>query len=255
MITGIVVALSEEIVTLTSKRIDKGHCVFISDKILVACAGMGQANAAAAAELLIAKGASRLISWGCAAALEPSLQAGDLTLADRLLDAENEEIKINPDWLDHTKTVLAETFTEPRKQAVLHSGLLTESHAVITSDKAKKQLHSFTGALALDMESSAVAKVAQKHGLPFLAIRAIADPATMGLPEAVVYATNADGEVAIGKLIGYLLLHPAQLPSLIKLGLYFNKAKQTLKQAAGRLESIIEFNYQSADRKPLDRLF
>lgn len=250
MITGIVVALPEEIVTLTSKRIDKGHCVFIGDKILVACAGMGQKNAGAAAELLIAKGASQLISWGCAAALEPSLQAGDLTLADRLLDAENKEIRVNPNWLSHTQAVFAETFKDRRKQqTTLHTGLLTESGTVVTSGKAKKQLYSFTGALALDMESSAVAKVAQHHGLPFLAIRAIADTAGMGLPEAVVYATNADGEVAIGKLLGYLLLHPAQLPSLIKLGLYFNKAKQTLKQAAGRLESITEFNSPTADRQ------
>jgi adenosylhomocysteine nucleosidase len=249
VITGIVVALPEEIVTLTSKRIDKGHCVFIGDKILVVCAGMGQANAAASAELLIAKGASQLISWGCAAALEPSLQAGDLTLADRLLDADNEEIRINPDWLDHAKTVFAETFADYREQSVLYTGLLTESNTVVTSGKVKKQLHEITGALALDMESSAVAKVAQKHGLPFLAIRAIADTAGMGLPEAVVYATNADGEVAIGKLLGYLVLHPAQLPSLIKLGLYFNKAKQTLKQAAGRLESVTEFNSPPADRQ------
>lgn len=249
MITGIVVALPEEIVTLTAKRIDKGHCVFIGDKILVACAGMGPKNAAAAAGLLVSKGASRLISWGCAAALEPSLQAGDLTLADRLLDAENEEIKVNPDWLNHTRAVFTEVFPGRGKQAVLHTGLLTESDTIVTSGKAKQQLHSFTGALALDMESSAVAKVAQKHGLPFLAIRAIADPAGMGLPEAVVYATDADGEVAIGRLLGYLLRHPAQLPSLVKLGLYFNKAKQTLKQAASRLESITEFNCLSADRQ------
>lgn len=249
MITGIVVALPEEIVTLTSKRIDKGHCVFIGDKILVACAGMGKANAAAAAELLIAKGASQLISWGCAAALGPSLEAGDLTLADRLLDADNEEIRVNPDWLNHAKTVFAETFSGHREQTVLHTGLLAESNTVVTSGKAKKQLHSFTGALALDMESSAVAKVAKRHALPFLAIRAIADPAAMGLPEAVVYATKADGEVAIGKLLGYLLLHPGQLPDLIKLGLYFNKAKQTLKQAAGRLDSIVEFNCPPVDRQ------
>ncbi|MBL1264541.1 phosphorylase family protein [Methylomicrobium sp. RS1] len=249
MITGIVVALPEEIVTLTAKRIDKGHCVFIGDKILVACAGMGPKNAAAAAELLISKGASRLISWGCAAALEPSLRAGDLTLADRLLDSENEEIRVNQDWLNHTQAVFAEAFIGRHKQAALHTGLLTESDTVVTSGNAKKQLHSFTGALALDMESSTIAKVAHKRGLPFLAIRAIADPAGMGLPEAVVYATNVDGEIAIGKLLGYLLLHPAQLPSLIKLGLYFNKAKQTLKQAAGRLESIAEFNCLSADRQ------
>ncbi|MGR8941162.1 MAG: phosphorylase family protein [Gammaproteobacteria bacterium] len=249
MITGIVVALPEEIVTLTSKRIDKGHCVFIGDKILVACAGMGPANAAAAADLLIAKGASQLISWGCAAALEPSLRAGDLTLADGLIDAGNQEIRVNADWLGHARSVLTDAFADSQRQAILHTGLLTESTTVVTSGKAKKQLHSYTGALALDMESSAVARVAKKHAVPFLAIRAIADPASMGLPEAVVYATNADGEVAIGKLLGYLALHPAQLPSLIKLGIYFNKAKETLKQAAGRLESIAEFNCPPADRQ------
>jgi len=249
VITGIVVALPEEIVTLTSKRIDKGHCVFIRDKILVACAGMGPVNATAAAELLIAKGASQLLSWGCAAALDPSLQAGDLTLADRLLDANNEEIAVNADWLDHCLPVLTGALADNRGQAVLHIGLLTESTTIVTSGKAKKQLYSFTGALALDMESNAVAKVAQQHGLPFLAIRAIADPAGMGLPEAVVYATNADGEVSIGKLLQYLALHPAQLPDLIRLGNYFNKAKQTLKRTAGRLESIAEFNCPPADRQ------
>lgn len=249
MITGIIVALPEEIVTLTTKPIEKGHCVFIRDKVLIARAGMGPTNAAAAAELLIAKGASQLISWGCAAALEPSLQAGDLTLADRLLDSGNEEIVVNKDWLDHAKTMLASAFKCSPGQAVMTSGLLIESPTVVTSGKTKKQLHSFTGALALDMESSAIAKVAQKHELPFLAIRAIADPADSDLPEAVVYASDADGEVSIGKLLGYLTLHPAQLLSLIKLGIYFSKAKKTLKRAAVLLELITEFNCTQVSRQ------
>ena len=252
MITGIVVALPEEIVTLTSKRIDKGHCVFIGDKILVACAGMGPANATAAAEMLIAKGATQLISWGCAAALEPSLRPGDLTLAERLIAADNEEITINSDWLMHTKTLLTGSFptlSTRQKQAILHTGTLTESTAIVSSGKVKKQLHSFTEALALDMESGAIAKVAQKYVIPFLAIRAIADPANTGLPDAVVYATNADGKVAIDKLLAYLVLHPAQLPELIKLGIYFNKAKQTLKQAAVLLELITEFNFPHTNRQ------
>jgi len=249
VITGIVVALPEELVTLTSKRIGKGHCVLIGDKILVACAGMGPANAAAAAELLVAKGATQMISWGCAAALEPSVKPGDLALAECLLAADNEEITVSADWLDHARSVLAGAFADSRGQAVLHVGLLTESTHVVASSETKPLLHSLTGALALDMESCSAAKVAQKHGLPFLAIRAIADPADMGLPQAVLYATNTDGEVAIGKLLGYLTRHPAQLPGLIKLGIYFNRAKRTLKQAAGRLDSIAEFNCPPASRQ------
>ncbi len=89
MITGIVVALPEELTTLTSKKIDKGRCVFIADKLLVAYSGAGPVNAQAAAELLASKGATRLISWGCAAALSETLKPGDLILADKLIDADN----------------------------------------------------------------------------------------------------------------------------------------------------------------------
>jgi len=252
VITGIVVALPEEVVTLTPKRIDKGHCVFIGDRILVACAGMGPVNAAAAAELLIAKGASQLISWGCAAALAPSLRPGDLVCADRLLAADHEEIAIGAGWFGHAKDRLAAALADDRKAGALHAGLLTESATLVGTAAAKKQLHARTAALALDMESCAIAKVAQQHGLPVLTIRAIADPAGMALPEAVVQATNADGDVAIGKLLGYLALHPAELPSLIQLGLCFSKAKRTLKQVAARLEEIAEFACPPAGRP--DRL-
>jgi len=36
----------------------------------------------------------------------------------------------------------------------------------------------------------------------------------------------------------YLLLHPTELPGLIRLGLHFNKAKTTLKQVADHLDEI-----------------
>ena len=250
MITGIVVALPEELVTLTAKRIEKDHCVFIGDKILVACAGMGSVNAASAAEMLIAKGATQLISWGCAAGLDPLMKPGDLTLAECLLAFDNEQIAINRKWFSHTKNLLKKTFEEnssERKKAFVHTGLLAESAAMVTTSHAKRQLHSFTKALALDMESSAVARVAQKHAVPFLAIRSIVDPASIGIPDAVAYATNTDGEVAIGKLLRYLFLHPMQLPQLIKLGIYFGKAKQTLKKVAAQLEAIAEFDISHAN--------
>ena len=86
MITGIVVALPEELTTLTSIKIDKGCCRFIADKLLVVYSGAGPINAQSAAELLVAEGATRLMSWGCAAALSASLKPGDLILADKLID-------------------------------------------------------------------------------------------------------------------------------------------------------------------------
>ncbi|WP_262967142.1 phosphorylase family protein [Methylobacter psychrophilus] len=231
MITGIVVALPEELATLTSKKISKGHCLFIADKLLVAYSGTGPINAGLAAELLAAKGAGRLISWGCAAALSASLKPGDLILADKLIDAGNCEMAVNTDWHSEIKNRLA-------KFMVIHSGALVESISIVSSSTDKKQLHSITGAVALDMESIAIAKVASQHALPFITIRAIVDPVIMNLPLAINYSLNNSGDIMLGKLLLFLLLHPAELPGLIKLGLHFNAAKKTLKLVASYMGTI-----------------
>jgi len=235
VITGIVVALPEELTVLTSKRIDKGHCVFIADKLLVAYSGAGAKNAMAAAELLISKGATQLISWGCAAALDTSLKPGDLVLADRLLDINDTEIAINPDWYEYAKKLLTPYIN-------IHTGGLTESANIVSSSKEKQHLQLITEAIALDMESIPVAKAAGKNALPFLAIRAIVDPAGMDLPRAIAYAANTEGDIILSRLLLFLALHPTELPGLIRLGLYFNAAKATLKQVARQLDALAQFS-------------
>jgi adenosylhomocysteine nucleosidase len=235
VITGIVVALPEELTTLTSKKIDKGRCFYITDKLLVVYSGAGHVNAKSASELLVAKGANRLISWGCAAALSESLKPGDLILADELIDAGNVVMATSADWLAYAKNSLA-------KFVVIQSGRLAESTSIVSSSKEKKQLHAITGAIALDMESVAVARVAKQHTLPFLTIRVIADPVNMNLPRAINYSLNDQGEMVLRKLLLFLFLHPAELPGLIKLGLYFNAAKKTLKSISGHLDKVIDFN-------------
>ena len=238
MITGIVVALPEELVTLTSKRIDKGRCVFIADKLLVAYSGAGPDNAKAAAELLASRGTTQLISWGCAAALDEALNPGDLTLADALIDADNNRIDIDSDWQRYAKNSLSKFLT-------VHTGCLAESKSIVSSSKDKKQLQSITGAIALDMESIAIAKVAKQYGLPFLAIRAVADPVNMNLPRAINHSLNEQGDIVLSKLLLFIALHPAEIPGLIQLGLHFKAAKNTLKLVAEHLDSMTCFNHSS----------
>jgi adenosylhomocysteine nucleosidase len=231
VITGIVVALPEELSTLTSKKIDKGCCVFIADNIVLAYSGAGADNARTASELLIAQGASRLISWGCAAALDETLNPGDLVLADTLIDAENSRIAIRSDWHCHVKKLLSTSIK-------IQSGSLAESLTIVAAAKDKKHLHTKTGAVALDMETIAVAKAALQHDLPFLAIRAIADPVNMDLPKAINHSLNNEGDIMLGKLLLFIVLHPTELPGLIKLGLHFNSAKNTLKLIAKQLDYL-----------------
>jgi hopanoid-associated phosphorylase len=234
VISGIVVALPEELGTLTSKRIDKGHCVFIANTVLVAYSGAGAKNAQAAAELLVAKGATQLISWGSAAGLDTALRPGDLTLADSLIDSNDFEMAVNADWHHYSKNLLSKFVT-------VHTGRLAESQGIVSSSKEKQLFQTITGAMALDMESNAIAKIAQHHGLPFLAIRAIVDPVTMDLPRAIEYAANTEGDIVLSRLLMFLALHPVELPRLIRLGLQFGAAKKTLKIVAQQLNSLGDF--------------
>ena len=233
MTTGIVVALPEELSTLTSKKINKGCCIFISDEIVLAYSGAGANNARAASELLIAKGATQLISWGCAAALSETLKPGDLVLADTLIDSEDAQINIDPHWHGYTKKLISTN----RK---IHTGSLAESKNIVSTSQNKKHLHSQTGAIALDMESIAIAKVARQHHLLFLAIRAIADPVNMDLPKAINNSINNEGIIILSELLLFVARHPTELPGLIKLGLHFNAAKNTLKSVAKQLDQLID---------------
>jgi len=234
VITGIVVALPEELSTLTAKKIAKGCVGKISDNILVICSGAGRENAQSAAELLVAQGAGRLISWGCAGALDAGLKPGDLMLATSCIDAD--QVVVDPhneDWLAHGRACMGN-----HALIRIHTGRLAESKGIVATSQDKARLAQATGAIAVDMESIAIARAAQKYGLPFLSIRAIADPLNMDLPKAVSHALNHQGEVDLGKLLTYLVWHPTELLDLIKLGLYFNAAKKTLRKVANQLDSL-----------------
>lgn len=235
MIAGIVVALPEELSTLTAKKIAKGCCSFIANNIVVAYSGAGGKNAEQAAQLLVSEGATCLISWGCAAALADSLKSGDLTLPTALFDTNHVQLDLNSDWHKYAETLLSNYLP-------VHTGTLLESKEIVSSSRDKKQLHVETAAVVLDMETVAVAKVARKNNLPFLAIRAIADPVTMDLPKAIAYSLNDEGEVMMGRLLWFLLGHPLELPGLIKLGLHFNVAKKTLLLVATQLDILLNFH-------------
>ena len=232
IIIGIVVALPEELPTLALKKIPPS----VLNSVLVICSGAGAENARKAAETLISNGATHLISWGCAAALSPELKSGDLTLASTLLASNSQRIDLKSEWYRLVQKNLSTFLT-------IHTGTLLESLKVISLSSDKKQLYFATNAIVLDMESVAIAKVAQEKDLPFLAIRAIADPVTMDLPKAIAYSINNKGKVILLRLLSYLFFHPYELVGLIKLGLHFHNAKKTLSQVAKQLDTIIKLSH------------
>lgn len=234
MIVGIVVALPEELSTLTNAKIGKGDTFRINDKLLVALAGAGPSNARQASRLLLARGANALISWGCAAALTPNAKPGDLSLPDKIVKENAATGECDAAWVAHCENILQDALT-------IRKGVLAGSDVIIGDKTDKQALHGRTLAAALDMESHAVATAANEAGAPCLVIRAIADPADMSLPEAVCLSLTADGDVQLGVLLGHVLKHPTQISGLIKLGAHFNSAKKSLRSVAVNLDKITEF--------------
>ncbi len=247
MITGIVVALPEELSTLTAKKVAKGQLIYLSESIVVAYSGSGANNASAAALLLIANGATRLISWGCAGGLAPNINSGDLMLANSLISVDG-----NTDVTESiTKTWHTNTHQHLTHHVTLHCGLLAESADIVSSSIAKQSLHQQTGALAVDMESIAVAKIALQHKHPFLVIRSIVDPVNLDLPVAISQSLNAEGDVVMRKLLVFILRNPKEIPALIKLGQHFNASKNTLKVIAKHLNYITDHNFLTVNNTPV----
>jgi adenosylhomocysteine nucleosidase len=106
--------------------------------------------------------------------------------------------------------------------------------AVAANATTKRQLHAATGAHAIDLESGSVARVAQANGLPFVAVRAISDPAERGLPPAALVALDRQGGVDLVRVLGSLLRQPSQLPALLRLAADAARARRALIALAQR---------------------
>jgi hypothetical protein len=81
------------------------------------------------------------------------------------------------------------------------------------------------------MESSAVAQVAEAHGVPFIAVRVIVDTASDGIPQAVAGASRA-GKLRTGRLILGLMGSPLQIASLLRLARRYRVALRSLQAVA-----------------------
>lgn len=232
---GLLVALPGEKRTLTNARIKPGRFVHLNKNTLVCFSGIGPENATAGAVNLIKQGCNVLISWGCAAAIQPDLQSGDLVIPENLLSATGESWDIDNQW---RRTLIHRL----SGNQIIHSGSITESLRLVETAAEKRALRNSTGATALDMESAAIARCAARHKIPAVAIRAIADSASMDLPKPVAIAMDKNGNVRLLPLLVAIARFPVSLPGLIQLGFSFRAAQRRLQHTARKLE----YNFSAA---------
>jgi adenosylhomocysteine nucleosidase len=188
----------------------------------VATGGGTPAGAEAAARRLVAGGATALVSFGLAGGLDPALRPGAVLIPRAVIEGG----AVYP--------------TDPALAAMLgvpDDATLAASTAILVTAAEKARLRAETGASAVDLESGAVARVAQQAGLPFAVLRAICDPAERDLPPASLVALNAAGAITLLRVLGSVLAHPRQIPSLLALARDAGQARRALQAAASSRRS------------------
>ena len=192
--------------------------------VLVACSGARPERARAEAARLIAEGVEALASFGLAGGLAPTLAAGDLVLAAAVALPGGGRVATDAAWRGRLAGLLGGTrrFEET----------LAGSDRLVASPALKAVLHATREAIAVDMESHAVAEAAAAAGLPFLVIRAIADPSDRALPPVAQKALGPDGALRPAALAGGLLRRPQDLAALLRLGQDSARGLGTLRRVA-----------------------
>jgi nucleoside phosphorylase len=112
-------------------------------------------------------------------------------------------------------------------------GTLAGARAVVADPAAKRQLRNATGgALAVDLESEAAAAFAAARGVPFCALRAVADTAEEVVPRAAADGLTADGRPAAARVAFSLLRRPRELPQVLQVAKRARVALGALERAA-----------------------
>ncbi|WP_374374624.1 hypothetical protein [Dongia sp.] len=186
----------------------------------VVSGGGDPASTAAKIEQLVQGGATHLVSFGIAGALDPALKPGDLLLGPVVVMPDGSRLEADAEWLARAGHALPQARALP----------IAAASTAIATVAAKAALHQSSKAAAIDMESHHVALAARKYGLPFLVLRAIADTAADDLPPAALVGLNKEGRPAIGAVLLSLLKNPGQLPALIRVA---SRSRVALKALLG----------------------
>ncbi len=122
----------------------------------------------------------------------------------------------------------------------VHDGSLLEAKDVINTVAVKQALARDTGAVAVDMESAELGRIAETRGIPFLVIRTIVDAADQSIPEAVTRTIDECGNVRILGLAKELLYKPVLVMTLFRLSRAMHTACKTLEMVANKTDKLSE---------------
>ena len=142
-------------------------------QVALMISGAGAASAARATEALISgHRPGWIFSAGFAGGLQPELKHRDILMVDRLVDSSGKEVTLD-------------LKVDPASLAALsdvHVGRLLTAERIVRLPEQKRGLGEQFDAMAVDMETFAVAEVCRRRQVPFLAVRVVHDTVDDELP-------------------------------------------------------------------------
>ncbi|MCW2315198.1 hopanoid-associated phosphorylase [Rhodoblastus acidophilus] len=208
--------------------------------------GLKQEARAAAAPLTIVGGGSAqrtydllkragpidaVMSFGIAGGIAPGHVCGDVILADAIIA--DDIYPTDARWLKS----LARKIPNPRIGAIAGVDEMIGCHSI------KAHLHKTTGAVAVDMESHGAARYAREQGVPFIALRAVADPHHRALPQSALVGMNPDGSTNVPAVLRKLARRPGDLPGLILTAREAGAAMRSLLRCRSLLGELFGFDH------------
>jgi adenosylhomocysteine nucleosidase len=201
-VVAILVAMDDELEPFLARAEDVGPARQVGNAILrdavlsghpvvLVRTGIGLVNAAGAATSAIL--ATRhdegvlplIISAGSAGGLGADVRVGDVVVGTDYINVDADarafgytlgQVPGMPaNYLAAEQVAEAILVSHALRAGNVHEGLIVSSYSFVTPARAEIITHDFPGALATDMESSAIAQTCHVHGVPFISVRGISD--------------------------------------------------------------------------------
>jgi adenosylhomocysteine nucleosidase len=170
-------------------------------EVVAATTGIGTRAAAHTAEQLLgATPVDHVVVVGIAGGIGTSVEIGDLVVPDLVLDLAS--------GIEHRPAPLGDT--TPRGMLVTSDVLLVDANEAARLERR--------GAIAIDMETAAIAAVCERRRCPWSVFRAISDRADDGSTDAAVLGlAGPDGRPNVPALARFVLSRPWRVPQLARL--------------------------------------
>ena len=194
MIIGIMGAMPDEVDQLCAKLekvtvapyggVEYHKGTLAGKEVVVCCAGMGKANAAATTQVLITKfGAEKIIFSGIAGNMTSKIGIGDVVIGKTVLyhDAQLDMICQNPPFLkeytgDPELIAAAEAACKAAGVKAL-TGKIATGDLFVGDSETKAAIEAKCAPDCVEMEGAAVSQIAAKNGVPCVILRAMSDNA------------------------------------------------------------------------------